>query len=62
MPSVLKLPKFRIWQSSERGRVLSMQALRSVLNIYLVLNMPEVSIWLGCENARVTQHFKCATI
>ena len=61
MPWVLNMPKFCIWQSSESGRVLNMQALHSVLN------MPEYA-YLGfsichySEYERVTQDSKYATI
>ena len=63
MPMVLYMPKFWIWQCSESGKVLDIQALHSVLNmleyalldgvqnIPRILNMPVFLKWIsytGC--------------
>ena len=47
-----------LWQGSEYAR----STFHSVLNKPLVLNMPELRIWQGCEYARVPQGAQYAWI
>ena len=51
-----------MWQNSEYGRVLNLQALHVLNMTEYALNMPGFWIWQGSEYARVTQVSKYTTI